>query len=334
MVKERVKLVPKINYFASEKGNHKFVSTGCSLLDCALGGGYVCGRITNIVGDRSTAKTALATEALINFKRTYPQGSAAYRDTEAAFDQEYAAAMGLDVDNVDFGDDDEPVTTVEGFARDLTTFLREAKKNHPCIYVLDSLDALSDEAEMKRDFGEATYGANKAKMLSEMFRKITSDLGRKDCLLIVISQVRDNIGAMFGEKHKRSGGRALDFYASQIIWLAHLKALKRTINKVERPYGIKVKAKIKKNKVGLPLRECEFDFIFGFGVDDVAAAASWLEEVGRAKDADISNLKEYLKEVDGFTAEKYEHERTELSLVVKKVWAEIETSFLPKRRKY
>lgn len=333
-VAKRVKIQrPTVNYFVSDKENIKFVPTGCSLLDCAVGGGYPLGRIVNIVGDRSTAKTALATEAIINFMTHYSSGKAAYRDAEAAYDKPYAEAMGLKTDEVDFGDEDNPLDTVEAFARDLDRFLTSTK-GKPSIYVLDSLDSLSDEAEMKMDYGEATYGANKAKMLSTFFRKMKGKIEQQNCLLVIISQVRDNIGAMFGEKHKRSGGKALDFYASQIIWLAHLKPLKRTIAKVERPYGIKIKAKIKKNKVGLPLRECEFDFVFGFGIDDVAASANWLSEVGRLKDAEITNLKDYLKEVEQATADEYFIERTNMTLAVKKAWAEIETSFLPTRRKY
>ena len=92
----------KTSYFADEKKGYSFVSSGCTLLDCALGGGFPLGRIVNIVGDKSTAKTALATEALINFISAYPDGVPAYRDTESAFDQPYAEAMGLPLEKVNF----------------------------------------------------------------------------------------------------------------------------------------------------------------------------------------------------------------------------------------
>jgi recombination protein RecA len=311
----------------------KFVKSGCTLLDCALGGGYAIGRITNIVGDKSTAKTALATEALINFMQQYPKGVAAYRETEAAYDKAYAAEMGLNIAKVDFGDETEPLTTVEGFARDFDKFL-DGTKGQPAIYILDSLDALSDETEMEQDIGKGSYGMQKAKTLSIMFRKMARKIERSQCLLIVVSQVRDNIGAMFGEKHRRSGGRALDFYASQILWLAHIKQLKRTISKVERPYGITIKASVKKNKVGLPLRTAEFDFLFGFGVDDLSASAEWLNEVGRLKEAGITNLKDYLKSMETATDADYAEDLADLSQTVKTMWAEIETDFIPRRSKY
>lgn len=297
------------SYFTSAKAGLSFVPSGCTLLDCALGGGYPVGRITNIVGDKSTAKTGLAMEALINFRRSFPDGKAAYRETEAAFDKGYAEAMGLPLAEIDFGPD-EPLNTVEDFARDFDKFLDERLKYHtPGIYVLDSLDALSDEAEMERDIGKGTYAMEKAKMLSTFFRRSASKQEKAKVLLLIISQVRDNIGVMFGEKHKRSGGRALDFYASQVLYLSHIETLTKTINKIKRPVGIMIKSKVKKNKVGLPFREAEFAFMFGYGVDDINASVEWLNTVGKEVTEPMADC-------------------------VKKAWAEIETTFLPTTKKY
>src|SRR5882672_1748911 len=314
--KPRASLTTLPNYFLSSKEGIKFVSSGCTLLDCALGNGYPVGRIVNIVGDRSTAKTGLAMEALINFLLAYPDGRAAYRETEAAFDRRYAEAMGLPLKKVDFGPE-EPLSTVEDFARDLDKFLDERiKVGPPGIYVLDSLDALSDEAEMERDIGKGSYQMEKAKMLSTFFRKSASKIEKAQVLLIIISQVRDNIGVMFGEKSKRSGGRALDFYSSITLWLSHIETMTKTINKVKRPIGIVIKGKCKKNKVSLPFREAEFNFLFGFGIDDVNASIDWLDEVG------------HLGSITGDSPEP------EIKAAVKKAWAEIEQTFLPLKPKY
>ncbi len=334
--RERTKLTePTSSYFVSDKPNYSFISTGCAVLDCVLGGGLPQGRITNIVGDKSTSKSGLATEILINFMRDYPGGKAAYRDTEAAFDIDYAAAMGLDRDKVDLGD--KPITTVEDFMREFDEYLTERVKTQtPGIYVIDSLDALSDEGEMERDVGDKSYGMAKPKLLSEFFRKTARKIETSKVNLLIISQVRDNIGAMFGEKYRRSGGKALDFYASQCLWLAHIETLKKEINKVKRPYAICIRAKCKKNKVGLPLRDCDFTFRFGFGVEDAEASIDWLREVGRLKDAGLnqSDYKEYVKAFDDMPAKEYEKERSRLAATVRKVWSEIEVSFLPKRAKY
>lgn len=304
------------SYFVSAKEGISFISSGCTLLDCAMGNGYPLGRVVNIVGDKSTAKTGLAMEALINFLLAHPDGRAAYRETEAAFDKRYAEAMGLPVDRVDFGPG-ELLNTVEDFERDFDKYLDEQiKAKKPGIYVLDSLDALSDEAEMEREIGKGTFGAAKAKELSAFFRKTASKIEKAKVLLLVISQVRDNIGAMFGEKSKRSGGRALDFYSTITLWLSHIETLSKTINKVKRPIGIVIKAKCKKNKIALPFREAEFQFLFGYGIDDLNASIDWLDEVGRRGSITIDSP------------------ATEITAAVKQVWNEIETTFLPVKSKY
>ncbi len=323
-------------YFTAEKSHIQFTSSGCTLLDCALGGGYPLGRIVNIVGDKSTAKTGLACEAIINFTLKYPKGAAAYRECESAFDKQYAAAMGMPTDKVDFGNELEPLSTVEAFAKDLEAFVvKQSAAKQPGIYVLDSLDALSDDAEMEADFGKATYGTAKAKAMSAMFRRLKTKVEQSKVLLIIVSQVRDNIGSMY-EKHKRSGGRALDFYASQIIYLTHLKTLKRTVKKIERPVGIHIGAKVRKNKVGLPLREAEFDFLFGFGIDDIGAGIDWLKDVGRldAIGQTAESLKQYRNGIETMPPPEYAQECVAVANRVKFNWAEVETTFLPQRRKY
>lgn len=334
----RAAVAPTNSYFTSAKTNIQFVSTGCAVLDCALGGGLALGRTANVVGDRSTAKTGTATEVMINFTTQFPEGQVAYRETEAAWDNGYAEAMGLPLDRIDFGDTNSPIITVEDFYTDFDAFCdKQAKAKHPGLYVLDSFDALSDEAEMERDIDKASFGAAKAKKMSEMFRKMTRKQEQANVLLFIVSQVRDNIGAgIFGEKYKRSGGKALDFYASQVFWLANAGMLKRTINKVERPYGIKLKATVKKNKVGLPFREAHFTFEFGYGTNDFLASLDWLKSVGRLDALALkeSEFKEYLKESDSLSDEEFKVERQRATKAVKEVWAEIEQTFIPTRRKY
>lgn len=327
--------VDKPNIYFGCKSELQFVSTGCTVLDCALGGGLCLGRVVNIVGDKSTSKTALATEAIINFLHQFPKGKARYRETEAAFDTNYAASMGLPLDKVDFGAVENPLITVEDFSRDLDEFIEEqTKAKEPGIYVLDSLDALSDEAEMERDISEGTYGTKKASKLSVLFRTTARKLETTQILLIIVSQIRENIGVTFGEKYKRSGGKALDFYASQVVWLAHLKILKRTIGKVERPYGVEIRAKIKKNKVGLAFRECEFEFHFAFGVEDLLASIEWLKSVGRLEELGDLTPEKARKGLTTWSNEDYRDWLLLAQTAVKKVWQEIDTQFLPQRRKY
>lgn len=329
-------LEPVGNYFASGASRDlEFVSTGCEVLNCVLGGGYVLGRITNIVGDKSTGKTLQAIEACANFIKEYPDGVIRYAEAEAAFDQPYAAALGMPVDKTEFVDQ---IQTVEDFYEDLESTIAKLS-GRPCIYILDSLDSLSDRAEQKRDIDEGSYNMQKAKKLGEMFRRTVQNISGARVLLIIISQIRDKIGVTFGEKHTRSGGKALDFYASQVLWLAEVEKTTKVIDKVERVIGIRVKATCKKNKVGLPFRKCEYPLLFGYGIDDLTANIEWLKDVGRLED---------LKEL-GFSAEGYKVRvnnlrnkggpdvvelRTKLNACVRKNWEVIETKFLPTSRKY
>jgi len=349
MAKRRVKLEDETAYdklrkednlyFTSEKEKLEFTSSGCGLLDNVLSGGYVLGRMINIVGDKSTAKTALATEGLTNFCMDYPKGKAAYRETEEAYDMDYAQAMGAPVDDIDFGDPDAPITTIEAFARDLERFCDDCIKDDvPGMYVLDSYDGLSDEKELEREIGDATYGMAKAKMASELFRKLTKKIGKARVCLVIVSQVRDNINVSFGEKHRRAGGKALDFYATHILWLSHKEQLKRTIRGVERVYGIGIKALCKKNKVGFPFRSCDMDFIFGYGIDDLGASLDWLKSIKRLKAADIPAEKkeftQYRDALNDMSDKEFDRETRRVNKVVRRLWNEIEDEFIPKRRKY
>lgn len=295
---------PLVNRRAVVSGNsvvaNKFVPTGGMLLDCVLSspvgpGGWARGRVINIVGDRSTGKTLLAVEACANFARIAPIENIRYVEAEAAFDEDYGAVVGMPqgLHPVD------TIRTVEDFFKDLALFCQQHKQSKnglPCFYVLDSLDALSDDAEMKRELGDATYGVAKAKAMSEAFRRIIRDLEQANCTLMILSQVREKIGVMFGEKTTRSGGKALDFYASQILRLAEMGKVKRTVSGIERVLGIEVRVRNTKNKLGLPHRDAEQTMLFNYGIDDetsmlkflmktkmISSATSWMDAVYEAR---------------------------------------------------
>lgn len=301
------------SYFASPKDPKNFFNTGSKLLSLALGGGWCENRVINIVGDKSTGKTLLCIEACANFALKYPQGKIRYRETEEAFDQLYAAAIGMPIDRIDFGDPDNPLETVEDLVEELEWRSQHAKV--PELFLVDSLDGLPTRAELKRAIDAPTYGQEKAKYMSMMFRRIIKALGRAHITLIIVSQVRDNIGAMpFQKKHKRNGGKALDFYCSQIVWLSQLKRLVETKQNIKRVVGVLIKATMDKNKVGLPFREAEFPITFGYGIDDRKSCVEWLKQI-RQPFKQSATLEDLHK-------------------LVERRWYEIEVSFLPKSKKY
>lgn len=320
-------------YFAVPSRDLQFISSGCKVLDCVLGGGWVLGRIGNIIGDKSTGKTLLAIEACANFAKEY-DGKIYYREVEAAFNKPYAQTLGLPLDRVDFGA--ESILTVEDVFEDLSEILAGAGKKRDALYVLDSLDALSDRSELGRAMDEGTYGAEKAKKMGQLFRRLVQRLAESRTCVLIVSQVRDNIGVTFGRKTTRSGGRALDFYASQVLYLAQMGRLKRTINRVERATGVKIKALCDKNKIGMPFRECTFDIRFSYGIDDVAANLEWLESVDKLGLLDMSKgeVTKVARGVEKMGPAEANEMRAHIAAAVEKAWYEVEKMFLPTRRKY
>jgi len=329
------------SYFASgaDKAQLRFVSSGCAVMDAALGGGYVLGRVANIVGDKSAGKTLCAMEVCANFAIAYPDGWIRYAESEAAFDQPYAGALGIPLDRISFNETAQPMETVEDLYNDLKSFL-DNNKGRPGLYIIDSLDALSDEAELKADFNQASYGGMKPKAISQMFRRLVQQIEDQGVLFIVISQIRDKLNAVaFGEQKTRSGGKALDFYCTHIVWLAEVGKISREIHKIKRTVGVDVKAQVKKNKIGLPFRSAEYPIIFGYGIDDLTASAKWLVDnnreamlgpLGMSKTGYPALLRS-LRDKGGPEARAM---RESLNKLVQAEWGKIETTFLSKSSKY
>lgn len=351
-------------HYWTDEGTH-FVPSGCTVLDCVLGGGWPLGRIANVVGDKAVGKTLLAIEACANFARTWPDGRIWYREVEAAFDVRYAEKLGLPSARVEFGPDgvDTSWETVEDIFEDLDARLAEAeadlaarlkktrtleeraaeKLRRPGLYIVDSLDALSSREELKRKIDKGSYGTDKASVMSELFRRLKKRIKATNTCVIVVSQLRDKIGVMFGEKQTRTGGRALDFYASQILWLHHKGTLTSTARGVERATAVRIRARCKKNKIGPAHRECEFVLRFGYGVDDFEAAATFLGEVGALDSIGISakSAEERTKAVGAFlrasarlAGPELRARQSEIAARVREAWAGVEARFDPPRRKY
>lgn len=344
-------------YFASmAKKNLEFISTGAATLNCAVSGGWCLGRVVNLVGDKSSGKTLLAIEACANFHIQYAKDPIRYAESEHAFDEDYAEALGMPIDVVEFAEKTDPVTgkryaksedhkpirTIEDWYADFDAFIQRCKKSKTKrgLYVIDSLDALSDEAEMKRAMGDATFGVSKPKLLGELFRRLIAEMDEANVTLIVVSQLKDKINAMFGEKQTRAGGRALDYYATHIVWLADLGAIKKTMSGIERVIGRKIKANVKKNKVGIPFRTCEYPILFGYGIDDLTSNTEWLISAGREEllrehlDMSKAGYAKRIEKLRDLGGEPVRIAREALRRLVYQEWEKVEQGFLPKSRKY
>lgn len=273
----------------------RFINTGVTLLNLALTGnakqGWPLGRMSNIIGDKSSGKTLLAIEAATNFIAAPPKGmvpKVVYYESEAAFDQSYAEGLGMPVDQVDFvGGPD--TNTIESFYTCIKDTCDALKKNEGCLFILDSLDGLSTSSELEQKIDAGSYGMSKQKKLSEIFRRLISTIEKHQIHLMIISQIRENINAMpYSPKYRRGGGKALDFYASHIVWLAETGKLKHS--KTNRTQGIQCTAKITKNKVSVPYRDASFPILFGYGTDDITSMVTFLANKDIPKEYRIEKL--------------------------------------------
>jgi recombination protein RecA len=294
------------NYFQPDESEIQFFSSGSTLLDLALGGGWAERRIINIRGDTSTGKTLLATEAAANFLRKYHNGKVRYREVESAFLKGYAESLGLPLDRVDFGK--RPLATIEDLYEELQTRVKTAKA--PELMIVDSLDALSTRAELDRKIDAASYGGEKGKQMSALFRRINSVMAAKNITMMIISQIRDKMNTFgFGPKTTSSGGHAVPFYSSQRVVLTYLGKIKKKALGLDRVIGIDVRANVEKNKVGPGYRDVEFPVIFNYGIQDEESCEAFLKQI---KKSSTGNVKK--------AAQRY--------------WREMEEAIAPKARKY
>lgn len=276
----------------------EFLSTNCTTLNLAcsqLGntGGIPRGRITNFVGDGSSGKTLLAIEicanALHKVKETpsllYPKTKkveVVYNNVEGVMDFPLEKMYGESTrNNIQW----IQTPTCEEFGREFMSRLQKHKEGTALIYVVDSLDALVSSASLQRTLSSIksntdekdSYGMEKASFFSKkFFDRLCSMMMGKDVTLICISQVRENIGVTFGEKFRRAGGKALNFYSHLVVWLAEIEKLKKTYSGYTNVYGVKIRARVKRNKVAKAFREADYTVINDYGISNIDSCIDYL----------------------------------------------------------
>ena len=289
------------------------ISTGCLTLDVALGiGGIPKGRIIEIYGPESSGKTTVALHCVAEVQKE--GGTAAFVDAEHALDPVYASKLGVNLDDLYISQPDSGEQALE-----ITeTLIRSGAID---IIVIDSVAALTPQAELDGDMGDSHVGMQ-ARLMSQALRKITAASSKSKCTIIFINQLREKIGVMYGNPETTTGGQALKFYSSVRIEIRKADTLKDGSDIV----GNHVKAKVVKNKVAPPFKVAEFDIMYGTGISNmgcvldlavengfVQKSGSWFsyndEKIGQGRDKAMEFLKsnpDVYKELDAKIREKYE----------------------------
>lgn len=341
-----------------------FVSTGSTLINLACTGrpacGFAKGHYYFVVGDSASGKTwgALSCFAEAAQKESFDDYVFVYDAPEGGALMDIEHYFGADVLKrlkAPATKDGEPrhSLTVEEFYFNLFKWIKDKK----VIYVLDSMDVVPSEEDLKTqekrdkilakkqsgktltkkdEEGVGTYGMGKAKCNSQNLRLAMPMLQKTGSILIIISQTRDNIQTFSFEKKTRAGGHALKFYATLELWMSIVEKVKKRYKGKERTQGIVTKVQVKKNRVTGRDRSVKVPILFSYGIDDVGSMVDYLvdEDHWKVNGSEI-NAKEL-----GFKGSREEiihriesnDKEKELRRVVKEVWEDIEDGIAVKRK--
>ena len=276
--------------------NVEAIPTGSLSLDIALGiGGVPRGRIVEIYGPESSGKTTVALHIVAEAQKM--GGEAVFIDVEHALDPVYAQALGVDIDSLLVSQPD----TGEQALEICEALVRSGAID---VVVVDSVAAMTTKAEIEGEMGDSFVGLQ-ARLMSQALRKLTGAISKSNAVCIFINQLREKIGVMYGNPETTPGGRALKFYSSVRLDVRK----KDPIKEGGEIIGNLTRVKVVKNKVAPPVREAEFDIMYGEGIsregeiidlavklDIIKKSGSWYSYDGNRIGQGRDKVKQYLKE--------------------------------------
>ncbi len=256
--------------FSSEAvKNIETIPTGSLTLDMAIGiGGIPKGRVIEIYGPESSGKTTLTLHMIAEAQKQ--GGKAVFIDAEHAFDPKYAKSIGVNLEDLIISQPDYGEQALEI----AETLIRSGVVS---IVVIDSVAALVPKAELEGDIEDSNIGLH-ARLMSKAMRVLKGAVNKSNTSLVLINQIREKVGVMFGNPETTTGGRAIKFFAD-----LRLEVRKSDIKDSGEKIGSRVRVKVVKNKLAPPFKEAEFDILYGEGISQTGEVLDLGEKFGLIK---------------------------------------------------